>query len=87
MNRKNTSDIVRKGALVRTEDGYYGIVVGDRNVFLANGCEEVLDDYAWSQLILMPLNIFDINGASASFVELVENRTVSQLEAGQHGLL
>ena len=61
------------GALVLTEDGYYGIVVGHREVFLGNGLQEVLDDQAWNAYALRPLPInVNHDGGFSNFLELFE---------------
>ena len=59
------------GALVLTEDGYYGIVVGHREVFLGNGLQEVLDDQAWNALRPLPINV-NHEGGFGNFLELLE---------------
>jgi hypothetical protein len=59
----------RKGDLVITEDGYYGIVVRDDTVLLANGLEEVFDDLA--DLKVCPINANETHGSAANFIELV----------------
>ena len=59
------------GALVLTEDGYYGIVVGRRDVFLGNGLQEVLDDLAWASLRPLPINVNHESGIS-NFLELLQ---------------
>ncbi len=61
------------GDLVLTEDGYYGIVVGRRDVFLANGLPEVLDDSAWAKLRPLPINVCHVSG-TANFGELLDGR-------------
>lgn len=69
------------GDLVRTDDGYYAIVVKDHVVFLSNGCEEALDDVAWNALVPLPIHVFDKpGGATANFLELLEGRSPAQLE-------
>lgn len=62
---------MQQGALVLTEDGYYGIVVGRRDVFLGNGLQEVLDDRAWEALRPLPINI-NHEGGVCNFRELLE---------------
>ena len=59
------------GALVLTEDGYYGIVVGHREVFLGNGLQEVLDDQAWNALRPLPINV-NYEGGASNFLELLQ---------------
>lgn len=67
----------KKGDLVQTEDGYYGIIVDDHVVLLGNGCEEKMIPEQWNQLKRLPLNIFQ-EGAVANFVELIESRAPCQ---------
>ena len=59
------------GAFVLTEDGYYGIVVGHREIFLGNGLQEVLDDQAWNALRPLPINV-NHEGGFSNFLELLE---------------
>jgi hypothetical protein len=59
------------GALVLTEDGYYGIVVGHREIFLGNGLQEVLNDQAWNALRPLPINV-NHEGGFSNFLELLE---------------
>ena len=59
------------GALVLTEDGYYGIVVGHREIFLGNGLQEVFDDQAWNALRPLPINV-NHEGGFSNFLELLE---------------
>ena len=61
---------MQQGDLVLTEDGYYGIVVGSRDVFLGNGCQEILDDEAWAKLRPLPINVSRESGG-ANFAELL----------------
>lgn len=68
----------KNGDLVRTEDGYYGIVVDRRDVFLGNGTQLVLDDMGWAMLTVLPLSIFIAGAPAANFLELVENRAPIQ---------
>ena len=62
---------MQQGALVLTEDGYYGIVVGRRDIFLGNGLQEVLDDRAWEALRPLPINV-NHEGGVCNFRELLE---------------
>lgn len=63
------------GDLVRTPEGYYGIVtdMAERLVFQGNGMEKYLDDHEWERLAVMPMNIFD-NGGPSNFIELINSR-------------
>lgn len=61
---------MQQGALVLTEDGYYGIVVGRRDLFLGNGLQEVLDDRAWDALRPVPINV-NHEGGFCIFLELL----------------
>lgn len=65
---------VRKGDLVLTADGYYGIVISteDRWVFLGNGLTMVLDHTQFAALKALPMTVDGIG--SANFVEIVEGR-------------
>ena len=65
--------MMRLGNLVLTEDGYYGIVVGHREIFLGNGLQEVLDDQAWAKLRPLPINVNHESG-TANFGELLDER-------------
>ena len=69
--------MVKHGDLVQTEDGYYGIVVGERDVLLGNGCQEIMDDEAWSKLQVLPINVFH-EGAVSNFDILVDGRAPCQ---------
>ena len=75
---------MRKGDLVQTGDGYYGIIVGERIVFLGNGCEEVMDEEAWSKLQVLPINIKVLGPrvpeclATSNFLDLIEGRAPCQ---------
>ncbi len=59
------------GAFVLTDDGYYGIVVGHRDLFLGNGLQEVLDDQAWDALRPLPINV-NHEGGTSNFLELLQ---------------
>jgi hypothetical protein len=63
------------GDLVRTPEGYYGIVsdMEQKCVFQGNGMEAFIDDEDWDQLAVMPLNIFKDVGVS-NFMELLTAR-------------
>lgn len=67
----------RRGDLVLTDDGYYGIIVTEDSVLLGNGCEEILDDLQISRLKQLPINVSFDCGVS-NFLELIENRTLCQ---------
>ena len=62
---------MQQGVLVLTEDGYYGIVVGHRDVFLGNGLQKVLDDRARDALRPLPINV-NHEGGVCNFRELLE---------------
>jgi len=62
---------VRIGDLVMTDDGYYGIIVADHEVFLGNGCQQIMDGDAWSKLQSISLNIYQA-GVTANFAELMD---------------
>jgi len=63
--------IARKGDLVVTEDGYYGIVINDDTVLLGNGLEQILDYEGMAELKVLPINPSRNQGAAANFIELV----------------
>jgi hypothetical protein len=70
---------MRRGDLVLTEDGYYGILATDNSVFLGNGCEEIMDAKQMAALKVMPINVFHEGVTAASnFLDLVENRAPCQ---------
>jgi hypothetical protein len=65
--------------LVITADGHYGIVVGHREVFLANGLQVVLDEKAFAELqICGLLAVFEPGTAvpPADFTELITRRAI-----------
>lgn len=68
---------MRIGDLVQTGDGYYGIIVGERDVMLGNGCQEIMDDEAWSKLQVLPIHV-NHEGAVSNFDALVECRAPCQ---------
>lgn len=74
--------MIRLGDLVRTADGYYGIVTDPlaKLVFLANGCEQKMDENDWRGLKQLPLT--EANGVTspANFAELLREKR----EAGPH---
>lgn len=67
----------KKGDLVQTDDGYYGIVVDDHVVFLGNGLEEQMNDESWNALKPVGINVFQEGGVS-NFDALVEGRAPCQ---------
>lgn len=72
----------KRGDLVVTPDGYYGIVTSDDTVALSNGCEAVLEPDEFKRLTTLPLKrpvggIQDSHSV-ANFIELVEGRLVTQ---------
>ena len=68
---------MQQGDLVLTEDGYYGIVVGSRDVFLGNGCQEIFDDEGWAKLRPLPINVAHESGG-ANFAELLRAEQLRQ---------
>jgi hypothetical protein len=72
----------KRGDLVVTNDGYYGIVLTESIVALSNGCEAVLSPDEFRRLTILPLKrpVGDIRESQgvASFIELVEGRLVTQ---------
>lgn len=77
---------MRIGDLVQTGDGYYGIVVAEREVMLGNGCQEIMDDEAWSNLRVLPINVYqEGTGAVSNFDALVEGRAPCQQLVHFHG--
>ena len=70
---------MRKGDLVQTGDGYYGIIVGERDVMLGNGLQEIMDNEAWSKLKVLPINLNHEGGAVSNFDALVECRAPCQV--------
>lgn len=82
-------DNLQLGDLVLTCDGYLGIVVGQRDVFLGNGCQAVLSDDEFAALTPLPINTYRSQGMpTANFLELLECRTTAQARRNQElGLL
>ena len=70
---------MRIGDLVQTDDGYYGIIVAEHEVMLGNGCQEIMDDEAWSKLHVLPININHGGDAVSNFDALVEGRAPCQV--------
>ncbi len=72
---------LRRGDLVLTDDGYYGIMVKDNEVFLGNGCQEILDAEAITRLRQVPINIFHEGvTATSNFLDMLESRTPAQVQ-------
>ncbi len=69
---------MRRGDLVVTADGYYGIVVGEREVFLGNGLQEIMIPEDWPRLKVLPINVNHEDGAVSNFDALVEGRAPCQ---------
>jgi predicted nucleotide-binding protein len=61
----------RPGDLVITEDGYYGIVLNDSTVLLANGLDAVYDVSDLAGLTVCRIKAGEKTGAAASFMELL----------------
>jgi hypothetical protein len=76
---------ISEWSLVRTGDGYYGIVtsVRERYVFLANGCEQKLDQDEWNDLEHLPLNIFQGEGSAGASFSGIERSSLFDQEPGR----
>jgi hypothetical protein len=61
----------RPGDLVITEDGYYGIVMNDSTVLLANGLEAMYDVADLANLTVCRMKAGEKTGSAASFMELI----------------
>jgi hypothetical protein len=75
---KTAGIMLNRGDLVRTSDGYYGIVLEVRVVLLGNGLEQVLDEQEWAACVAMPITPYETNGPTANFLEMLDGRTPTQ---------